>query len=396
MTAAAPFRLRSLTTSVYLPNLLFAVGRGAAVPVIALLALDLGASPATAGAIVALRGAGTMAFDLPAGVLIARLGEKRSMILAGLALALISAAIWLRPPLWLYAVLVTLLGATWSVWHIARIAFAAGASTLRQRGRVMALIGGFTRLGLLAGPLLGSLAITGRTLTHAFLLVAVLAAAASASLAAARGVAFTPEPAGQGDRPTLAAVLAEHRHTFATAGWVAVTAQILRSGREVLIPLWGDHLGVAVSTIPLVFAASYAMESLLFYPVGVLMDRRGRKWTAVPCMTLLSLGIAAIPLTGTVASLVVVAMLIGLANGLGAGMNMILGSDLSPLAGRSRFLAVWRLITDAGNVAGPLLISAVTAVFTLAASAVSVGLAGMAGLYVLWRRVPETLTQEES
>jgi len=42
----------------------------------ALLALDLGAGPALAGLIVALRGLGTMVFDIPAGVVVSRVGEK--------------------------------------------------------------------------------------------------------------------------------------------------------------------------------------------------------------------------------------------------------------------------------------------------------------------------------
>lgn len=40
------FKVGSLTSSIYAPNLLFSIGQGAAIPVIALLALDLEASPA--------------------------------------------------------------------------------------------------------------------------------------------------------------------------------------------------------------------------------------------------------------------------------------------------------------------------------------------------------------
>lgn len=395
MTGDDAFRIRSLTTAIYLPNLLFSVGRGAAVPIIALLALDLGASPAVAGAVVALRGVGTMAFDLPAGVLIARVGEKRAMILTAAALAAISVAIWLGPPLWLYALLVMLMGGTWSVWHIARIAFASGSSTLRHRGRVMAVIGGSTRIGLLIGPLLGSLVITDQTLANAFLLLALVGLAAAISMAFAPPVPFTPETATADPRPGLLQVVRDHRHTLATAGSVAVAAQVLRSSREVLIPLWGDQVGIAATTIPLIFAASYAIESVVFYPVGMLMDRKGRKWAFVPCIALLSIGVAAIPLTSGTATLTGVAMLIGLANGFGAGMNMTLGSDLSPLAGRSRFLGVWRLVTDVGNVGGPLLVAATTSVATLAASAWAVGGVGVVGLIVLLRRVPETLVTSD-
>lgn len=389
-----PFRIRSLTTALYLPNFLFSVGRGLTVPIIALLALDLGATPAVAGVMVALRGIGTMAFDLPAGVLISRLGEKRSMVAAGAGLAAISLAIWTRPPLWLYAVLIVAMGATWSVWHIARIAYATGAAELEYRGRVMSMIGGSTRVGQLVGPLLGSVVIAGRGLSEAFLLLTGLAGAAALSMALARAGERAPEAGEPGDQPRLGRVVADYRHILATAGTVALIAQVLRSSREVLIPLWGDHLGIAAGTIPLVFAASYALETMVFYPVGLVMDRKGRKWAAGPCIAVLSVGLALIPLTSDVVTLTVVAMVIGLGNGLGAGMNMTLGSDLSPAAGRSRFLGVWRLVTDVGNVAGPLLVAGVTSVAALAAGAVVVGGVGVVGLLVLWRLVPETLVRE--
>ncbi len=384
------FRVRSLTAAVYVPNLLFSIGQGAATPMIALVALDLGASPAVAGLVVALRGVGTMAFDVPAGVLVARIGEKRAMIISGVALAFISLTIWNRPSLWLFAVLVLLMGCTWSVWLLARVAFAAGSSTTAYRGRVMSMIGGVNRIGLLVGPVIGSLLVTRQGLTGPFLVLSALATAASVSLALARSETLIAEPPAGGDT-TVRRVLRDHRRELATAGSVAVAAQVLRSSREALIPLWGDHLGIGASTIPLIFAASAGIESLIFYPVGMLMDRKGRKWTALPSIGLLAVGIAAIPFTVSVASLTGVALVIGLANGLGAGMNMTLGSDLSPLAGRSRFLGVWRLVSDVGNVGGPLLVSITTSVANLAAAAFTVGGIGIAGLIVLWRLVPETL-----
>lgn len=386
------FRVGSLTLPVYLPNLLFAMGQGAVIPVVALLALDLGASPAVAGIIVALRGLGTMLFDLPAGVLVGRIGERSAMVWSGLALAVTASLVWLASSLWLYGVLMVVMGCTWAVWLLARIAFAAGSSPLPYRGRVMSMIGGVHRIGLLLGPLLGSLVIANGDLGDPFLVLAILAAAAAAVISRARGPEFTPEPDPEvRGRASTRLVVRENRHAFLTAGSVAVIAQVLRSSREALIPLWGDQLGLARAAIPLMFAASSAMESLLFYPVGLLMDSKGRKWTALPSLGLLTLGIAAIPLTTDLASLTLVALILGLANGLGAGMNMTLGSDLSPLVGRSRFLGVWRLITDVGNVSGPLLVAAVTSVATLAAAAAAVSGVGVAGVVVLWRLVPETL-----
>jgi hypothetical protein len=84
----------------------------------------------------------------------------------------------------------------------------------------------------------------------------------------------------------------------------------------------------------------------------------------------------------------------GFANGLGSGINMTLGSDLSPALGRSQFLGMWRLITDLGTAGGPLLVAVVTALASLGAAPVVIGGVGIAGAVVMWRAVPETLTDE--
>ena len=62
-----PVTLRSLGPTVYLPSVLFFVGDGALIAIVALAARDLGASAALAGFVVALRGLGVLAFDIPAG-----------------------------------------------------------------------------------------------------------------------------------------------------------------------------------------------------------------------------------------------------------------------------------------------------------------------------------------
>ncbi|MDX1747733.1 MAG: MFS transporter, partial [Halobacteriales archaeon] len=192
------------------------------------------------------------------------------------------------------------------------------------------------------------------------------------------------------DLRTLLRIFREHRPTFQRTGVVLVTLMVMRASRQAIIPLWGDSIGVGASEISLIFGGSMAMEILMFYPVGMLMDRRGRKWTLVPCMFFLALGIMAIPLSSDLTSLVLVGLGIGLANGLGSGINMTLSSDFSPDVGRSQFLGIWRFVTDIGTTGGPLLVGAVTSIASLAFSAVTVGAVGLVGLVVLIRAVPES------
>ena len=385
-----PFRIRSLTGSVYLPNLLFAIGQGAAIPVIALVALDLGASPALAGAIVALRGIGTLLFDIPAGLVVARIGERWSMLLATASLGLVAVGIALGPSVEVFAVLVFLLGCSWSVWALARLTFATEATPLRQRGRVMSIMGGTMRIGQFIGPLLGGLVIIPFGLAAPFVLQALFAVAAAVTLW------FTTEPVAPGvtslEEPVrLRQIFQDNRRTFGTAGLVAIVVQILRSSRQVIIPLWGDHLDLEASQISLIFGLSSGVEMLMFYPIGMLMDRKGRKWAAIPCLVLLSIGMAMIPFTTGFSELLLVGLFLGVANGLGAGINMTLGSDFSPSMGRSQFFGMWRLVSDVGTAGGPLLVAAVTSVISLGAAAVAVAGVGLIGAAVMWRAVPETL-----
>jgi MFS family permease len=387
--AEEPFRIRSLTASVYVPGVLYAIGQGAATPIIALVALDLGASPALAGAIVALRGIGTLIFDIPAGSLVARVGERRAMLIATGGLTLIALGIGLGPTLPVYALLVFLMGGAWSVWALARLAFATEVTPPRHRGRVMSMVGGTMRIGQFVGPLLGGLVVIPFGLAGPFFAQAALAAVAALSL----GLAPEPPSVGAGVTipSSLRQVLREHRRTLGTAGAVAVTFQLLRTARQAIIPLWGDHIGLSASQISLIFGLSSGIEMIIFYPVGMLMDRKGRKWAAIPSLMLMSLGLALIPLTAGFLGLLIVSLVIGLANGLGSGINLTLGSDLSPEAGRSQFFGLWRLISDVGTAGGPLLVAVVTSLVSLAAAPVAVAAVGLAGAAVMWRSVPETL-----
>ena len=104
-------------------------------------------------------------------------------------------------------------------------------------------------------------------------------------------------------------------------------------------------------------------------------------------MVLLGASLVLLPFTGGLAAYAAVAALMGLGNGLGSGINMTIGSDVSPVAGRATFLGLWRLFADAGNGFGPVLVGVVAAVSTLglgiAAAGVTAGVAaGLMGWFL--------------
>lgn len=94
------------------------------------------------------------------------------------------------------------------------------------------------------------------------------------------------------------------------------------------------------------------------------------------------------PLTGTAVTLGLVAVVIGLGNGIGSGIVNTLGADSAPVLGRPTFLGVWRELSDGGASLGPVILAAVTGLAGLAGGVVVSGLVGVAAAAVLWRYVP--------
>jgi len=382
--------IRSLGLPVYAPTLLFAIGQGAVIPIVALAARDLGASLALAGFVVALRGIGILAFDIPAGWLVSRFGERRAMA-AGTILVAVSLAgsIW-SPSILTFAAFTFLMGCGWAVWLLARLTYVSEVMPVHLRGRALSTLGGVNRVGNFIGPFLGAGVAATAGLDGAYYIHLVTAVAACLML-----IALVRDQSGGGaaqhEPVNFTRVVRDHAGVFLTAGLGVTAISVLRASRQAVLPLWADHIGLEPEAVSLIFGISLGMEMLLFYPAGSAMDRWGRKSVAIPCLSIMSLGMLLLPLTGGFGSMVMVALVIGFGNGLGSGIVMTLGADFSPAAGRAQFLGAWRLCGDLGTAGGPLLAAGVTAAVSLAAASLLMGGIGVAGAALIIFRMPETL-----
>jgi MFS family permease len=178
---------------------------------------------------------------------------------------------------------------------------------------------------------------------------------------------------------------------FLTAGFAVVMLQLLRQARQVFLPLWGQSIGLDVAEIGFAISISWAVDMLLFLPAGVVMDRWGRKWVAVPSLLVLALGIGLIPLADGFFELGLIAILSGVGNGIGAGVAATLGADFAPAGTRGEFLGIWRFVGDVGTAGGPLIIGALVALASLAVASTVVSALGFGGAALLWKVVPESL-----
>ncbi|MGO4242523.1 MFS transporter, partial [Janibacter sp. RAF20_2_2] len=101
MSTRETFGWRRIAVPAFGPTFLSAAATGAVIPVAALRADELGASLGTAAFVVALTGVGQLVGVLPAGALVARIGERATLVRAGLLdVAALAVAGW-APSLWL-------------------------------------------------------------------------------------------------------------------------------------------------------------------------------------------------------------------------------------------------------------------------------------------------------
>ncbi|MGW9184793.1 MFS transporter [Agromyces sp. NPDC055661] len=418
--ATPPFSWRSIILPAYLPTLLFSIGEGAIIPVIPVVATDRGASLALAGLIAAMLMVGELAGDLPAGWLVARIGERNAMIGASL-LAVIGVLIALASPTeFALGIGIFLLGLATAVFGLARHAFLTSYVPEAVRARALSTLAGVFRAGWAIGPFVAAalIAWTGSSEVVFWVLVAACFAVVVVLIVLpdpervfgaarlAREASVDPSSAGAGSAEARTAGEAEadaasHGVFRAIATYRAVLLRIgsgvgllaaVRASRTVILPLWAVSIGMPPEAAALVIGVSATIDFALFYVSGQVMDRFGRLWSAIPGLVGLGTGHLILAFThdvpGAEAWFTLVALLFGVANGLSSGVILTLGADLAPKDHPAPFLAAFRTIADAGQAVAPLILAAVTSAVSIMAASATMGVLGFVGAGILWRYVP--------
>jgi MFS family permease len=261
------------------------------------------------------------------------------------------------------------------------------------RGRALALLGGNIRLARVFAPFLGGLLVQAagyRSVLWCYAGLLVSGCALFVRLGPHRQVAATPPR-----EAVLAAVrrlVRENGRLLIPAGGTLLMLAVLRTSRNMLLPLWGYKMALAPATIGMVVSAGAAVDTFLFPLSGIVSDRNGRKWSLACNMGIMALGLLTLATFGsTLTGFVAAAVVSGIGNGLGAGINMTVGSDLAP-KGRDTgpFLGLWRAITDTGGMLGPLAVGGIAQALALGPAAIVIGLGGLGGVALMGRFMPET------
>ena len=381
---------------IYICTILSAVCRGTMFLLIPINALELGGLFG-GFAVPGMLAVGAAITGVPAGMAASRFGHKPIMVV-GLALAALGAvALAMTSSLVLMGLAAFSFGIGNGIWTLGRLTYMSDAFPIESRGRAVSTLGGMFRIGMFVGPALGGFGAVsiGREPT----LLAMAGVLAVCCLLIARALPHTATTPGEPTRNpyrVVTRVISKHRHTFATVSVAMWALSLVRNGRMLLIPICGTLMGLEASETGLIKSVGAFADMLLFYPAGLLMDRRGRKWTAVPCLLTISIGVLLVGSADSYAGLLLGAIVAGLGNGMGTGINMTLAADFSPREGRADFIGVWRLISGTGSAMSPFIMGSVAQALSLgAAASVSCGI-GFIGGAIMLLAVREPLARARS
>jgi MFS family permease len=240
----------------------------AIIPLIPVFVDDYGLSKTQAGLLVAAYGAGAMIGGIPAGLLAARIGPKRTVVLGLTVLALASVA-------FAFGTSPAVLGLTRLTQGLASAVTWSGAlawltlSTPRsRRGQTLGTAFGFAVLGFIVGPAIGAL---GELTSVEVVFVAVAVALGLVAFAAA----VSPSTNSEVLHPN--ALRRAFRDTaFLSAVWLTLVPALFFGALDVLVPLSLDASGWGSVAIAATFVCAGLVEVTLAPVIGGLSDRRGR------------------------------------------------------------------------------------------------------------------------
>lgn len=378
------------------------LGFGSIVPVVPLYASAYGVSQAAIGLTIGLYGLARFLVNVPAGALAERVGRRGTLALGGCCTAVGNLLCAIAPnyPAFLGARFLAGIGAALTL-TAAQIVL-ADISTPARRGRIMATYSGVFAFAVGIGPYPGGLLAEHLGLSAPFYAFAGLSLAGAAlgwwRVPETRGmreglVVSAASAAATPALPFLAQLrllLAQRR--FALISLVSFGAAFARTGALFnVIPLLGRaRLGLAPDQIGLGLGLISVVGLALAYPSGVLVDRFGRKVVIVPATVLTGLALLLFSAAPSYRWFIGACAVWSIASGISSDAPGAYAADSAPPGMNAAAMSSYRMLSDFGYVAGPLLLGFVAdaAGADAALAGAAIGLTVIAALFA--RFAPET------
>lgn len=295
-------------------------------PILPKLAAELHLSRASIGVLNGCYPAGTLIGAIPGGMLAIRVGRRTTLWtgLGLLACSTVAFGVLRTAPLLDLARFVEGLGGACS-W-VAGLGWIVAETTASNRGATLGRAISAGILGILCGPLVGTLAsVVGRA--AAFGAVGVLACAV---LGVTTKVRADPPAASQDPRMLVSALRVRGVQGGA---WLVALPAIAGGLVYVLAPLRLHHLGAGSAAIGASFVVAAALRAAILPAVGRLSDRRGRYLPLRCGLAMLAVGLALLTVPRTAWLLAVIVVVIYAGFGFSTAPGMALMSEAADARG---------------------------------------------------------------
>ena len=252
-------RRSELVLAVYLPTALLSFGQGLLLATLPLFAATYDVSYGIVSFVVGAAALGTLFTDVPAGAFLAKIGLRRAMLGGSSLVAISTVLLVFDLPLGMVIALRLVAGIGTAVWGLSRHAYIAAAIPVAMRGRAVSVFGGINRIGVLGGPAIGGVLAQVYGLQSAFVASGLMATAAlvlsyfvvkvgaNANLTTTRRTRWT----------LVGRLFQTNGRDLAAASVAQIFAQMIRAGRQLIIPLYGaEVIGLEAAEIGLVMTLS--------------------------------------------------------------------------------------------------------------------------------------------
>ena len=376
------------------------LGFGIIVPVTPLYARTFGVSEAAIGLVVAIYGLGRFLFSAPVGHAADRFGRKRT-IFAGTVLTCVGSVLCGLATDFTQLLVFRFIAGIGSTTVITGTQIVvADVATRENRGRMMSTYQGFFAFAVGVGPSIGGLVAVLWGARAPFFVFAVLTVVAGvlaltqlpetshrvagalprspARDAALPGTPSTLPPSGaqrgRAPEPPEGATASPAPRGpergvvwqlmtsagFLTVSLVTLQAAFNRTGAIFsIVPLMGvERLGLDPAAIGAALTAGNMLNLAMIVVAGVLVDRYGCKPVIVPSCLLIAAAFVGFAYAPHYAGFVFSAILWGVGTALG-GSTAAYAADQAPPGGNGVTMGIYRMLSDAGYVMGPLLLGIV-------------------------------------